>query len=105
VDESFGAGYRTAVGGQLVQVSRELALPLRHARKEDSMGTPTTVRRVLGVIFLVLGFFLVLTTIIAIGNDLGLLEAALLFLASALLVGFGWRLWASGQVIQSNRPT
>jgi hypothetical protein len=66
------------------------------------MGTPTTVRRVLGVIFLVLGFLLTLTTIIAIGNGLGLLEAALLFLASAVLVGFGWKLWGSGQVIQSN---
>jgi hypothetical protein len=66
------------------------------------MGTPTTVRRVLGAILLVLGFSLTLTTIIAIGNGLGLLEAALLFLASAVLVGFGWRLWASGQAIQSN---
>jgi hypothetical protein len=66
------------------------------------MGTPTTVRRVLGVILLVSGFSLALTTIIAIGNGLGLLEAALLFLASAVLVGFGWRLWASGQAIQSN---
>jgi uncharacterized membrane protein len=61
------------------------------------MGTPTTVRRVLGAILLVLGFSLTLTTIIAIGNGLGLLEAALLFLASAVLVGFGWRLRRPGK--------
>ncbi len=56
------------------------------------------IRRVFGVVLLVIGLLLTLTTIIGIGNHLGVLEATLLFLASAFLVVFGWKLWDSGRV-------
>lgn len=62
------------------------------------MAIPSMVRRVLGLVLLVAGFSLALTTIIGMGNGLGPLEATLMFLASAFVVVAGWKLWDSGRV-------
>jgi hypothetical protein len=63
------------------------------------MALHAKVRRVLGIVLLGTAFFVTLSTIIAFGN-LGALEVALLFLASALLVVSGWKLWDSGRLTQ-----
>lgn len=66
------------------------------------MAIPPVVWRVIGAIMLIVGFFLTLTTIVALGNGLGVLEAMLLFGASALLVVYGWKLRDSGRVRSSS---
>ena len=42
---------------------------------------------------MVTAFFVALTGVIALGNGLGPLEAALIFLGAALLAVGGWRVW------------
>jgi hypothetical protein len=49
-----------------------------------------SIQRLLGLVLLVIGFFLTLSTIVGLGNGLGPIEGVVMFLGCTLLICLGW---------------
>jgi hypothetical protein len=56
------------------------------------------LRRLFGIVLLVVGFFATLGTIVGLGNGLGAVEAVVMFAGCAALIAVGWWLRESGRM-------